>query len=144
MLYNKAFWVSNKLSLPLTLFWTPPKQRSSGLVRRMNAPLHRCDYYLWGFRAWGCHLIQVLGSMARQYIVLLSAHIKAKVKSRLGFLYRNRSSFTPAAKLTLIQMTILPMLDYGDIIYRSAGKGCSRVARCSLPFGHQICHQCSL
>ena len=49
--------------------------------------------------------------------------LQAKVKSRLGFLYRNRSSFTPAAKLTLIQMTILPMLDYGDIIYRSAGKG---------------------
>ena len=45
------------------------------------------------------------------------------VTSRLGFLYRNRSSFTTAAKLTLIQMTILTMLDYGDIIYRSAGKG---------------------
>ena len=42
---------------------------------------------------------------------------------RLGFLYRNRSSFTPAAKLTLIQMTSLPMLDYGDLIYRLAGKG---------------------
>jgi hypothetical protein len=56
----------------------------------------------------------------------LSQHIsklQAKVKSRLGFLYHNRSSFTPAAKLTLIQMTILTMLDYGDIIYRSAGKG---------------------
>ena len=47
--------------------------------------------------------------------------LQAKVKSQLGFLYRNRSSFTPAAKLTLIQMTILTMLDYGDIIYKSAG-----------------------
>ena len=63
--------------------------------------------------------------MARRCTVLLSAHIRmqAKVKSRFGFLYRNRSSFTPAAKLTLIQMTILPMLDYADVIYRSAGKG---------------------
>ena len=63
--------------------------------------------------------------MARWYTVLLSAHIKLQVKvtSRLGFLYRNGSFFTPAAKLTLIQMTILPMLDYRDIIYRSAGKG---------------------
>ena len=43
--------------------------------------------------------------------------MQAKVKSRLGFLYRNRSFFTPAAKLTLIQMTILPMLDYGNLIY---------------------------
>ena len=42
--------------------------------------------------------------------------LQAKGKSRLGFLYRNRSSFTPAAKLTLIQMPILPMLDYRDII----------------------------
>ena len=64
--------------------------------------------------------------MARRYTVLLSAHtvskLQAKVKSRLGFFYRNRSSFTPAAKLTLIQMTILPMLDYRDVIYGSAGK----------------------
>ena len=48
---------------------------------------------------------------------------RLKLNLDLGFLYRNRSSFTPAAKLTLIQMTILPMLDYGDINYRSAGKG---------------------
>jgi hypothetical protein len=46
--------------------------------------------------------------------------LQAKVKSRLGFLYRYHSSFTTAAKVTLIQMT---MLDDGDVIYRSAGKG---------------------
>ncbi|CDR04496.1 unnamed protein product [Oncorhynchus mykiss] len=46
--------------------------------------------------------------------------LQAKVKFRLGFL---NPSFTPAAKLTLIQMTILPMLDSGNVIYRSAGKG---------------------
>ena len=49
--------------------------------------------------------------------------LQAKVKSRLGFHYRDQSSFTPDVKLTLIQMNILPMLDYGDVIYRSAGKG---------------------
>ena len=31
--------------------------------------------------------------------------------------------FPPAAKLTPIQMAILTMLDYGDVIYRSPGKG---------------------
>ena len=46
--------------------------------------------------------------------------LHAKVQSRLDFFYRNCSSFTPAAKLTLIQMNILAMLDYGDVIYRSA------------------------
>ena len=49
--------------------------------------------------------------------------LQAKVTSRPCFLYRNCSAFTPAARLTLIQMNILPMLDYGDIIYRSTGKG---------------------
>jgi hypothetical protein len=49
--------------------------------------------------------------------------LQAKVKYRLGFLYRNHSFFTPAAKLTLIQMTILPMLEYREVIYISAGKG---------------------
>ena len=44
--------------------------------------------------------------------------LQDKVKSRFGFLYHNHSSFTPAAKLTLIQMT---MLDYGDIIYSKVG-----------------------
>lgn len=48
--------------------------------------------------------------------------LQSKVKAKLGFLYRNRSSFTTSAKLTLIQMTILPMLDYGDTIYRVACK----------------------
>ena len=49
--------------------------------------------------------------------------LQAKVESRFGFHYRDHSSFTPAAKLTLIQMTILPMLDYRGVFYRLAGKG---------------------
>ncbi|KAF3835479.1 hypothetical protein F7725_028037, partial [Dissostichus mawsoni] len=36
---------------------------------------------------------------------------------------RNRSSFTSSAKLSLVQMTVLPLFDYGDTIYRSACKG---------------------
>ena len=58
------------------------------------------------------------GSLSFQHI----SKLQAKVKYRLGFLYRNRSSFTATAKLTLIQMTNLPMLDYRDVSYRSAGK----------------------
>ena len=49
--------------------------------------------------------------------------LQSKVKARLSFLYRNRSSFTTSAKLTLVQMTVLPLFDYGDVIYRSACKG---------------------
>lgn len=44
------------------------------------------------------------------------------VRSRIGFLFRNKASFTHSAKHTLVKMTILPILDYGDIIYRSASK----------------------
>jgi hypothetical protein len=46
--------------------------------------------------------------------------LQARIKSRIGFLFRNKASFTYAAKLTLVKMTVLPILDFGDVIYRSA------------------------
>ncbi|CDQ98317.1 unnamed protein product, partial [Oncorhynchus mykiss] len=52
----------------------------------------------------------------------LSSHIKhlqSKVKSRIGFLFHNKASFTHAAKHTLVKLTILPILDFGDVIYKS-------------------------
>ena len=49
-------------------------------------------------------------------------HLQSKVKARLSFLYRNKSSFTRAAKHTLVKLTILPIFDYGDTIYRSASQ----------------------
>jgi hypothetical protein len=41
-----------------------------------------------------------------------------KVKSRIGF--RNKASFTHAAKHTLVKLTILPILDFGEVIYKIA------------------------
>lgn len=49
--------------------------------------------------------------------------LQSKVKARLSFLYRNRSSFTATAKRSLVQLTVLPLFDYGDVVYRSACKG---------------------
>uniref|UniRef100_A0A3B3CX90 Reverse transcriptase domain-containing protein n=1 Tax=Oryzias melastigma TaxID=30732 RepID=A0A3B3CX90_ORYME len=49
-------------------------------------------------------------------------HLQSKVKSKIGALYRMRSSLTFSARRTLVQTTILPILDYGDVIYRSASK----------------------
>lgn len=54
-----------------------------------------------------------------------SAHIdylKSKVKSNIGFLYRMWSSFTYSARQTLVKNTILPIFNYGDVIYKSASK----------------------
>ena len=54
-----------------------------------------------------------------------NAHInkpQTKIKARLAFLFRNKASFTHAAKHTLVKMTVLPILDYGDIIYRTASE----------------------
>jgi len=45
---------------------------------------------------------------------------QSKIKSRIGFLFRNRASFTIPAKHALVNMTILPILDFGDVVYRSA------------------------
>ena len=49
-------------------------------------------------------------------------NIQIKVKARLAFLFRNKASFTRSAKLTLVKMTILPIVDYGDTIYKMASK----------------------
>ena len=47
-------------------------------------------------------------------------HLQSKMKSRIGFLFRNKASFTHAAKHTLVKLTILPMLDFGNVIYKIA------------------------
>ena len=47
-------------------------------------------------------------------------HLQSKIKSRISFLFRNKASFTHAAKLTLIKLTILPILVFGDVIYKIA------------------------
>ena len=47
-------------------------------------------------------------------------HLQSKVKSRIGFLFRIKASFTHAAKHTLVKLTILPILDFGVVIYKIA------------------------
>ena len=43
-------------------------------------------------------------------------HLQSKIKSRICFLFRNKASFNHAAKHTLVKLTILPILDFGDVI----------------------------
>ena len=91
--------VHNTSQLLLSIF------RTSVSYTGLWSPVGNTNYPMMG-------LIQVLGSM--DGTLSFSQHIsklQAKVKSILDFLYRNCFSFTSAAKLTLIQMTILPMLD---------------------------------
>ncbi len=57
-----------------------------------------------------CYNLQIL-------LILLT-----KVKTRIGFLYHNKSSFIHSSKQLLVKMTVLPILDYGDVVYRSASK----------------------
>jgi hypothetical protein len=45
-------------------------------------------------------------------------HLQSKVKYRICFLFRNKASFTHAAKHTLVKLTTLPILDFGDVIYK--------------------------
>ena len=48
-------------------------------------------------------------------------HLQSKIKSRIGFLFRNTASFTHATKHTHGKLTILPILpilDFGDVIYK--------------------------
>ena len=41
-------------------------------------------------------------------------HLQSQIKSWIVFLFRNKSSFSHAAKHTLVKLTILPILDFGD------------------------------
>ena len=45
-------------------------------------------------------------------------HLQSKIKSRIGFLFHNKASFTHGAKHTLVKLTILPILD--NVIYKIA------------------------
>ena len=47
-------------------------------------------------------------------------HLQSKIKSRIGFLFRNNASFTHAAKHTLLKLTVLPIFDFNDVIYKIA------------------------
>jgi hypothetical protein len=47
-------------------------------------------------------------------------HLQSKIKSGIGLLFLNKASFTHAAKHTLIKLTILPILDFVNVIYQIA------------------------
>jgi hypothetical protein len=47
-------------------------------------------------------------------------HLQSKIESRIGFLFHNKASFTHAAKHTLVKLTILPILDFSNVIYKIA------------------------
>ena len=47
-------------------------------------------------------------------------HLHLQIKSRIGFLFRNKASFTHVAKDTIVKLTILPILDFCDVIYKIA------------------------
>ena len=47
-------------------------------------------------------------------------HLQSKIKCRIGNLSRNKASFTHAVKHTLVKLTSLPILDFGDVIYKIA------------------------
>jgi hypothetical protein len=47
-------------------------------------------------------------------------HLQYKITSRIGFLFRNKASFTHHAKHTLVKLIILQILDFGDVIYKIA------------------------
>ena len=60
-------------------------------------------------------------------------HLQSKIKSRIGFLFRNKASFTHAAKLTLVKLTILPILDLGDVIYKIASNTANWMQSITVP-----------
>lgn len=64
--------------------------------------------------------------------------LQAKVKARLAFLFRKKASFTHATKHTLVKITLLIILDYGDIIYKMASS--SALKKLTLSLGPTLYH----
>jgi hypothetical protein len=60
-------------------------------------------------------------------------HLQSKTKSRICFLFRNKASFTHAAKHTHIRLTILLILDFGEVIYQIASNTQSVIVLYILP-----------
>ena len=47
-------------------------------------------------------------------------HLVKKLRRKIGFLYRNKSCFSVSTRRSLVQSLILPVFDYGDIVYMHA------------------------
>ena len=47
-----------------------------------------------------------------------------KLKLLLGFYYRNKSCFSFCVKQKLVDTTFMPVIDYGDVLYRKASASC--------------------
>ena len=47
-------------------------------------------------------------------------HLQSNILSRIGFLFCSKASFTHASKHTLVKLTILTILDFGDVICKIA------------------------
>jgi uncharacterized membrane protein (UPF0127 family) len=63
---------------------------------------------------------------------------QSKMKSRIGFLFRKKASFTHDAKHILVKLTILPILDIGDFIYKIASN--TLLSKLEVVY-HPFCHQ---
>jgi hypothetical protein len=66
-------------------------------------------------------------------------HLQSKITSRIGFLFYNKASFTHAAKHTLVKLTILPILNFGDL--PNSLQHSTQQTGCSLSQCHLFCHQ---
>ena len=47
-------------------------------------------------------------------------HLSAKLRQKVGFLYRNRSSFPLSCRRRVVEAIFLSVLDYGDVVYKHA------------------------
>ena len=113
----------------------PYKHSFRGLQLLLNASKTKCMLFNWLLPAPACPTsIITLDGSDLEYVdnykylgVCLDCrlsfqthikHLQSKIKFRIGFLFSNKASFTHAAKLTLVKLTILPILDFGDVIYK--------------------------
>jgi hypothetical protein len=100
-----------------------------GLQLLLNASKTKCMFLHWSLPA---RLATTLDGSELEYVdnykylgvldckLSLQTHIKHLHSISIQNLFRNKASFTHAAKHTLVKLTILPILDFCDVIYKIA------------------------
>ena len=104
-----------------------------GLQLLLNTSKTKCMLFNWSLPAPACpSSITTLDGSDLEYVdnykylgVWLDCklsfqthikHLQSNIVSRFGILFRNKASLTHAVKHTLLKLTILPILDFGDLI----------------------------
>lgn len=111
---------SNTMEYAFTTFtFSQTKQNTSIEIYHKPSALSKSP--LWIVQKSNLLNILVSGMTAPPPLTYINT-LLSKVKTWIGFVYHHKSSFTNSAKNLLVKISIIPILDYSDVMYRTASE----------------------